>query len=412
MHYAGDAQVALRYAEQANQLNEQGEILFRLVDTALILGHTRMAVGQWAAAAMAFQQALAAFTELDKPALAAEAQAGLAQIALAQGDLASAQAQIVAMLPVLAEQPHAGYNNSFFIYLTGYHVLTASGDPRAATILRQGYELLQQDAAALDEEGRRRFLTGVAIHRDLVATYEALQAQHDKARSEGATSDKVTDSSNYPATPSSRHNLPATLTPFVGRTRSLAEVLSRLQEGGRLLTLVGPGGMGKTRLALAVGQRILDLRADPLGAHWDSIDEVGTADEPTPKFQTPTFPDGVWFVALAALTNPAALATAIASALRLPLAGDDPRTALMQLLQPKRLLLILDNFEQLLVGSTEGAELVAAVLQAAPGVQMLITSRERLQLRSEQLYQVPPLSVAPNATLAEATASSAARLFV
>ncbi|MCB0186713.1 MAG: hypothetical protein KDE31_20745, partial [Caldilineaceae bacterium] len=142
MHYAGDAQVALRYAEQANQLNEQGEILFRLVDTALVLGHTRMAVGQWAAAAMAFQQALAAFTELDKPALAAEAQAGLAQIALAQGDLASAQAQIVAMLPVLAEQPHAGYNNSFFIYLTGYHVLTASGDPRAATILRQGYELL------------------------------------------------------------------------------------------------------------------------------------------------------------------------------------------------------------------------------------------------------------------------------
>ncbi|MEZ4734662.1 MAG: BTAD domain-containing putative transcriptional regulator [Caldilineaceae bacterium] len=416
MHYAGDAQVALRYAEQANQFNEQGEILFRLVDTALILGHTRMAVGQWAAAAMAFEQALTAFTELDKPALAAEAQAGLAQIALTQGDLAGAQAQIVAILPVLAEQPHAGYNNSFFIYLTGYHVLTAGGDPRAATILRQGYELLQQDAAALDEESRQRFLTDVTIHRELVATYEALQAQHDQARSEGATSDKVTESPSHGVplgpTPSSRHNLPATLTPFVGRTRSLAEILSRLQKGGRLLTLVGPGGMGKTRLALAVGQRILDLRADPLSAHWDSIDEVGTADEPTPKFQTPTFPDGVWFVALAALTNPAALATAIASALRLPLAGDDARTALVQLLQPKRLLLILDNFEQLLVGSTAGVELVAALLQAAPGVQMLITSRERLQLRSEQLYQVPPLSVAPNATLAEATAASAARLFV
>jgi hypothetical protein len=93
-HYAGEAEVAVLYAEQARQLNEQGEILFRLVDTDLILGHTRAAAAQWESAAAAFRQALDAFIKLDKPALAAEPRAGLAQIALAQGDLAGAQAQI------------------------------------------------------------------------------------------------------------------------------------------------------------------------------------------------------------------------------------------------------------------------------------------------------------------------------
>ncbi|MCE7985033.1 MAG: hypothetical protein DYG89_27990 [Caldilinea sp. CFX5] len=171
-HYAGDAQSALRYAEEANQQNEQGEILFRLVDTALILGHTRAAVAQWAGAAAAFQQALAAFQQFGKQALAAEPQAGLAQIALAQGDLAGARAQIEAILPVLAEQPHAGYNNPFFIYLTAYRVLAANDDPRAAPLLQQGYDLLQQAAAALDEESRRRFLAAVPSHRALVAAYD------------------------------------------------------------------------------------------------------------------------------------------------------------------------------------------------------------------------------------------------
>ncbi len=406
-HYAGDKDEALAAAEQAHQINQQGgDILFRLVDTALILGHVRAAAGQWAAAQSAFQEALTAFQQFNNQTLAAEPQAGLAQIALAQGDRVGALAQIEALLPILAQEPHAGYNDPFFIYLTGYRVLVANSDPRAATLLQQGYDLLHQAAAALDDASRQRFLTSVPLHRDLIAAYREMQAQRDKMTSDKVTSDKVTSdkvterapwrvpfgrasgrevtlSPSHLVTLSPPHNLPATLTPFVGRTRSMAEILSRLQQGVRLLTLVGPGGIGKTRLALAIGQQ-----------------------------QLATYPDGVWFVALAALTNPMAIAVAMATALRLPITGDDVRTALVQLLQPKRLLLILDNFEQLLVGSTEGVELVAALLQAAPGVQMLITSRERLQLRSEQLYQVPPLSVAPNATLAEATTASAARLFV
>ena len=303
-HYAGDKDEALAMTEQAHQINQQGgDILFRLVDTALILGHVRTAAGQWAAAQSAFQEALTAFQQFNKQALAAEAQAGLAQIALAQGDLTGAQAQIEALLPVLAQEPHAGYNDPFFIYLTGYRVLVANGDPRAATLLQQGYDLLHQDAAVLDDESRQRFLTAVPLHRDLVAAYSEMHAQRDKVTRDKVTRDKVTSASSvtpspshpltpspsHPVTPSPPHNLPAELTPFVGRTRSMAEILSRLQQGVRLLTLVGPGGMGKTRLALAIGQQLLA-----------------------------TYPDGVWFVALAALTNPAALATAIASALRLP----------------------------------------------------------------------------------------------
>ena len=175
-HYAGKNQPALHYAEQANQLTEQGDILFRLVDASLILGHARAAVGQWQGATTAFQEALVAFTKLGKQALAAEPQAGLAQIALAQGDLAGALAQVRAFLPALAEQPHAGYNHPFFIYLTGYRVLAATGDARAALLLQQGYDLLQQVAAPLDDESRQRFLTAVPIHRDLVTAYREGQS--------------------------------------------------------------------------------------------------------------------------------------------------------------------------------------------------------------------------------------------
>jgi predicted ATPase/DNA-binding SARP family transcriptional activator len=180
---AGATQEALRAAELADQVNQQGgDILFRLVDTALILGHVRAAVGQWQAATAAFQQALEAFQRFGKRALAAEPQAGLAHIALAQGDLAGAQAQVEAILPALAEQPHSGYNDPFFIYVTCYRVLAANGDSRAAALLQQGYDLLQQGAAALGDDSRDRFLRGVPAHRSLVAAYAELQANALRGR--------------------------------------------------------------------------------------------------------------------------------------------------------------------------------------------------------------------------------------
>lgn len=180
-HYAGNAPVAHQFAEQAQQLIAQGEILFRQVDTALILGHVRTALGQWAGAIAAFQEALAAFQQFASArALAAEPQAGLAQVALAQGDLVGALAHVETILPILAEQPHAGFNNPFFLYLTCYRVLAATGDERAAPFLQQGYALLQQDAAAFDEANRQRFLTGVPLHRELATAYTEMQAQSDQ----------------------------------------------------------------------------------------------------------------------------------------------------------------------------------------------------------------------------------------
>ena len=137
----------------------------------------RAAVGQWAGATTAFQYALDAFEQFGNRALAAEPRAGLAHIALARGDLAAAQAHVEAMLPVLAEQPHAGYNNPFFIYVTGYRVLAATGDSRAAALLEHGYALLHQDAAALDERSRQRFLRDVPLHHRLVTAYSEMQAQ-------------------------------------------------------------------------------------------------------------------------------------------------------------------------------------------------------------------------------------------
>lgn len=180
-HYAGEDQAALHYAEQADQINQDGgDILFRLVDTALILGHTRAAAGQWAPAIAAFQQALDAFQQFGNRPLAAEPLAGLAQGALAQGDLAAALAQVEVILPILQEEPHVGYNDPFFIYLTVYRVLAANGDERAAAFLQEGHDLLQKHAAALDEESRQRFLTAVPIHRDLAAAYVLLQAQREQ----------------------------------------------------------------------------------------------------------------------------------------------------------------------------------------------------------------------------------------
>lgn len=179
------------------------------------------------------------------------------------------------------------------------------------------------------------------------------------------------------------HNLPAAMTPFVGRIATQTEVVTHLQRRVRLLTLIGVGGMGKTRLALEVGAQLL-----------------------------PAYPDGVWFVSLAAVSSASMVANTIAGAVGISIQGGDPRAILCQQLQSKHMLLILDNVEHLLVDSDEAATLVSELLQAAPKLQILATSRARLNLRGEQLLQVPPMSLASKDTLEEAGASSAVKLFV
>ena len=157
-------------------------------------------------------------------------------------------------------------------------------------------------------------------------------------------------------------NLPMQLTTLVGREAEIANLSEMIErEGARLVTLTGPGGTGKTRLALAVAAEALDA-----------------------------FPDGVWFVDLAPLNDPALVLSGIASVLSVRESGGQ---ALLQtveaFLASKRLLLVLDNFEQVLDAAPQLAEL----LTACPQLSMLVTSREPLQVRAEQQVPVAPLAL-------------------
>jgi predicted ATPase/class 3 adenylate cyclase len=181
-----------------------------------------------------------------------------------------------------------------------------------------------------------------------------------------------------------RNNLPTSPTPLVGREQQVAEARALLlQYETRLLTLTGPGGIGKTRLGLQVAAELLD-----------------------------TFADGVFVAALAAASDPGLVAPAIAQALGLRESGGrTPEESLRAYLAEKRLLLLLDNFEQVL----DAAELVAGLLAASRELKVLVTSREALRLRGEQEYPVPPLELPEGrAAVDRATASrcAAVALFV
>jgi non-specific serine/threonine protein kinase len=156
------------------------------------------------------------------------------------------------------------------------------------------------------------------------------------------------------------HNLPAQTTHFVGRQHEIAQV-KRLLETARLLTLTGPPGTGKTRLALRVTSEVLH-----------------------------DFVDGVYFVDLAPIKDPGLVANAIAAVLGVTESVSQPLTeTLKRRLQHQRLLLLLDNFEHLL----SAAPLVSELLASASKVKVLVTSREALHLYGEQEYFVPPLAL-------------------
>jgi predicted ATPase/DNA-binding SARP family transcriptional activator len=174
--------------------------------------------------------------------------------------------------------------------------------------------------------------------------------------------------------PSVVHNLPAAVTSFVGREQEMAD-LRRLLTRNRLLTLTGAAGSGKTRLSLEAA--------------------VGLLDE---------FRDGVFFVDLAPIRDPDLVLSAIAQTLGVREVGDQPlREILTGYLRGRQLLLLLDNFEQVI----PAAPLLAQLLAAAPWLKLIVTSREPLRLRGEQEFPVPPLPVPPvGAPLAGALSAS------
>ena len=158
-----------------------------------------------------------------------------------------------------------------------------------------------------------------------------------------------------------RHNLPLQLTSFIGREKEIANVI-RLLEKARMVTLIGPGGTGKTRLSIQVANELLDQ-----------------------------YPDGAWFVELAPISDPLLLprTTAIAIGLR-----DEPQRPVIDMLcdylRGKQLLLILDNCEHLVEAC---AQLADTLLHACPQIRILASSREALGIAGETSYLVPSLEL-------------------
>lgn len=175
--------------------------------------------------------------------------------------------------------------------------------------------------------------------------------------------------------------LPTPLTELIGREQELADLQDLLRQGTvRLVTLTGPPGAGKTRLAIALAAKLGERDADMVA-----------------------------FVPLAAIAEPQLVIPTIAHALGVPEARGRPLLeGLQTYLGPKRLLLVLDNFEQVVAAAPGLAELLAG----APGLIVLVTSRERLRLRGERIVIVPPLALpseAPSPAVGTALASAVCR---
>lgn len=173
-----------------------------------------------------------------------------------------------------------------------------------------------------------------------------------------------------------RHNLPIELDSFVGREQEIGEILKLLSDN-RLVTLIGPGGSGKTRLATHTAGQLLD-----------------------------NYPDGIWYVELAALRDPKLIPTEIATTIGLS-PSDKPMEGLQRALSRDRVLIIVDNCEHVL---EETAAVTRALLESAPHVRILATSRESLRVPGEAAYELPGMTVPED--FDDVDAGDATRLFV
>jgi predicted ATPase/class 3 adenylate cyclase len=247
---------------------------------------------------------------------------------------------------------HAGVPTTAGDNYTGIDVHRAA---RIASAAHGGQVLMSAETARLAEQwlpdGVKTMDLGEFRLKDLAHPEHLFQVRIDGIPS------------NFPPprTPAARRtNLRPALTGFVGRGREREQV-SLLLEANRLVTLTGPGGTGKTRLALAVGEEVLG-----------------------------SFRDGTYAIHLASLEDPMLVTSTIAQTLGLREHGAIPiQETIEDFLATKEMLLILDNFEHLI----EAAPFVPELLQAAPNIKIMVTSRTPLRVRGEQEYAVPPMTL-------------------
>lgn len=254
-------------------------------------------------------------------------------------------------------------------------------DPLREKTYRQGMRLLaysgQRESAIAQFQACQRVLEqemGIAPSAETVALYQRIR------EGDGLEHSFPQDASGWATRP--KMNLPPQATSFVGREAQVSELLGHLEAPGcQLVTIVGPGGIGKTRLALEVARKAAFL-----------------------------FPDGVFFVALASVQTPQAIVPAILAALslELPEGERDPAAFLLKHLAGKALLLVLDNLEHLL----GDLSLARTILSAAPRVKLLVTSRQVLNLSEEWQFPLEGLEVPSSSAIEQADSFSSIRLFV
>ena len=193
-------------------------------------------------------------------------------------------------------------------------------------------------------------------------------AREQGNREVGAEKPSILPSPHPSRSPLPQHNLPPQPTPFVGRAAELADIRRRLENPTcRLLTLAGPGGIGKTRLSVEVAETVIETHLDKAN-----------------------FAHGVYFVSLASIGSPDHLVPTVADALNFSFYNDvDQKVQLLEYLREKEMLLVLDNLDHLL----GAADLVSDILTTAPAVKILITSREALNLQEEWFFPVEGLSI-------------------
>jgi predicted ATPase len=245
---------------------------------------------------------------------------------------------------------------------TGYVGMDVHRAARIAAAAHAGQVVLSSPTRALVGDGLVLVDLGQHRFKDLAAAERVFQL------GEGA----------FPPLKSlHRSNLPFPATPFLGREAELAAVITLLGESGvRVVSLVGPGGTGKTRLGLQAAAEASD-----------------------------SYPDGVFWAPLAPLRDPALVLPTVAAALGVAeeqdgSAADD----LARELAGRRLLVFIDNVEHLL---PDAAEAVASLVTACPEVTVALTSRERLQIPGERVYAVPPMSESEAETLFQSRAADA-----